>query len=90
MDVSCFQGVRARILQAFMTDAGLVIYKTKLYDFSDHDTRDTVRNEGFILFPVSKDVPIADLCLHFLRGTKYLDPINPCPSVIETVAGALT
>jgi hypothetical protein len=40
MDVSCFQGARARILQAFMTDAGLVIYKTKLYDFSDHETRD--------------------------------------------------
>ncbi|KAL3446796.1 hypothetical protein BJX65DRAFT_308707 [Aspergillus insuetus] len=40
MAVYCFQGARARILQAFMTDVGLVTYNTKLYDFLDYENRD--------------------------------------------------
>ncbi|KAL4782563.1 hypothetical protein BJX76DRAFT_358827 [Aspergillus varians] len=40
MALSCFQNARARILQAFMTEAGLIIYKTKLYDFTDQENRD--------------------------------------------------
>ncbi|KAL4883170.1 hypothetical protein BJY04DRAFT_27853 [Aspergillus karnatakaensis] len=40
MALSCFQGARARIVQAFMTDTGLAICKTSLFDFTDQENRE--------------------------------------------------
>ncbi|KAL3460923.1 hypothetical protein BJX64DRAFT_289859 [Aspergillus heterothallicus] len=40
MVISCFEGHKARILQAHLTDCNLVVYKSRLYDFNTPKSRD--------------------------------------------------